>query len=105
MFPNLFPSNAANRFAGSDGEEKVSLMPGCELQGELFTQRDGWVGGKFSGTLVVGGRLVVAGSAEVQGVVVAGSIDVEPGARVQGICFVGPQGIEEWKRYREAKVA
>ncbi len=86
-----------------DGPERMSLMPGSELRGEIFANRDGWVGGTFFGTLVVAGRLVLSPSAEVQGVLVAGSIDVEPGARVQGMCFVGPHGIEEWKRYRETR--
>ncbi len=86
-----------------DRAERMSLMPGSDLQGELFAKRDGWVGGKFSGTLVVAGRLVVSQSAEVRGVLVAGSIDVERGARIEGIFFIGPHGIEEWRRYREAE--
>ncbi|QSR83947.1 polymer-forming cytoskeletal protein [Methylacidimicrobium sp. B4] len=86
-----------------DGAERMSLMPGSDLQGEIFANRDGWVGGKFSGTLVVAGRLVVSQSAEVRGVLVAGSMDVERGARVEGVCFVGPHGVEEWRRYRQAE--
>ncbi|WP_178086981.1 polymer-forming cytoskeletal protein [Methylacidimicrobium tartarophylax] len=98
-------SKAERRHMGIDGAEKMSLMPGCELRGEIFTQRDGWVGCRFFGTMVVKGRLVLSPSAEVQGVLVAGSIDVEQGARVEGICFVGPHGIEEWKRYLETRSA
>ncbi|MGD9896449.1 MAG: polymer-forming cytoskeletal protein [Candidatus Methylacidiphilaceae bacterium] len=89
----------------TDGEEGMSLMPGCELRGEIFVNRDGWVGGRFFGTLVVTGRLVLSPSAEIEGVLVAGSINVEQGARVQGMCFVGPHGVEEWKRYRETRSA
>lgn len=81
----------------------MCLMPGCELRGEIFAKEDGWVGGRFFGTMVVSGRLVLSRSAEVQGILVAGSMDVELGARVQGMCFIGPQGITEWKRYRETR--
>lgn len=98
----MFWSNAEKKFSRVDRAERVSLMPGCDFRGELFAKRDGWIGGKFSGTLVVAGRLVLSPSAEVKGVLVAGSIDVELGARFDGVCFVGPRGIEEWKRYREA---
>ncbi|WP_018290532.1 polymer-forming cytoskeletal protein [Verrucomicrobium sp. 3C] len=90
---------------GIDSAERMSLMPGCELRGEIFAQQDGWVGGRFFGTMVVRGRLVLSPSAEVQGVLVAGSIDVEQGARVEGMCFVGPHGVEEWKRYQETESA
>ncbi|MDD4932799.1 MAG: polymer-forming cytoskeletal protein [Methylacidiphilaceae bacterium] len=85
--------------------ERMSLMPGCELRGEIFAKRDGWVGGRFFGTMVVTGRLVLSPSAEVQGILVAGSIDVEQGARVEGRCFVGPHGLEEWNRFRETRSA
>ena len=100
---NVQPSNAEKRASRIDRMETMSLMPGSDFRGEIFAGRDGWVGGRFSGTLVVAGRLVLAESAEVQGVLVAGSIDVERGARVLSLCFVGPQGIEEWKRYQKAE--